>query len=150
LFQFGFDGGDIWKTRRDALFSSLQSNPKARFVTRVVQFGSEPLFDNAISPQQLAQQVLAAKASLSNLHILITVSDMAYGFQERGGAPQVLDAVDFINAHTLPFFSTQASTGRAAWPLVQPDILWFVEKGKGKKIYLSEVSMFNFVLMLRP
>lgn len=41
----------------------------------------------------------------------VTVSEMAYGFQARGGAQSVLDAVDFLDIHMLPFFSHQASTG---------------------------------------
>jgi len=94
------------------LFASLHSNPKAKFVTRGVQFGSEPLFDNVLSPDDLATQVVAAKANLSSLNIPITVSELAYGYQERGGAQNVLDALDFINIHMLPFFSQQASTGK--------------------------------------
>jgi exo-beta-1,3-glucanase (GH17 family) len=63
------------------LFSVLQSNPKAKFVTRVVQFGSEPLFDWAISARGLAQEVRDAKSRLANLKIRVTVSEMAYGYQ---------------------------------------------------------------------
>jgi hypothetical protein len=77
LTQFGFDGGDEWKTRRDSLFSLLKSNPKAKFVTRVVQFGSEPLFDGVLDPDALAQQVVDAKKELADLNIPVTVSDMA-------------------------------------------------------------------------
>ncbi|KAK0212161.1 glycoside hydrolase superfamily [Desarmillaria ectypa] len=138
LIWFGFDGGDIWKTRRDTLFATLNANPKAKFVTRVVQFGSEPLFDSVLSPEDLAAQVLAAKANLSSLGIPVTVSEMAYGYQARGGAKDVLDAIDFIDAHMLPFFSQQASTASASWPIVQTDLDWFIANGEGKKIYLSQ------------
>ena len=110
--QFGFDGSDIWKSRRDTLFAALHANPKAKFVTRGVQFGSEPLFDDVLTPNQLAAQVIAAKKNLSSLNIPVTVSELAYGYQERGGAQNVLDAEDFINIHMLPFFSQNASTGR--------------------------------------
>jgi len=99
--------------RRDSLFRTLRSNPKAKFVTRVVQFGSEPLFDAVLSPGQLAEQVLDAKKSLSGLGIPITVSELAYGYQERGGAQDVLDAIDVINIHMLPFFAQMASTGKS-------------------------------------
>jgi len=70
------------------------------------------LFDNVLSPDDLAAQVVAAKANLSSLNIPVTVSELAYGYQERGGAQNVLDALDFINIHMLPFFSQQASTGK--------------------------------------
>lgn len=108
--QFGFDGSDIWISRRDTLLAALHANPKAKFVTRVLQFGSEPLYDDVLPHAELAAQVLAAKQNLSSLHIPVTVSELAYGYQERGGAQDVLDAIDSINIHMLPFFSQQAST----------------------------------------
>ena len=62
-------------------------------MTRVVQFGSEPLFDDVLPHAQLAQQVTLAKQNLSSLHIPVTVSELAYGYQERGGAQDVLNAI---------------------------------------------------------
>ena len=79
-------------------------------MTRVVQFGSEPLFDGVLSHGQLAAQVKAAQANLASLSIPVTVSEMAYGYQERGGAQDVLDSIDSINMHILPFFARTAST----------------------------------------
>jgi len=113
LIWFGWDDldRDIWKTRRDNVFKTLLSNPKAKFVIRALQFGSEPLFDSALDPELLAQQVRAAKDTLASLEIPVTVSDMAYGFQKHGGAPDVLAAIDVIDAHILPFFASDASTG---------------------------------------
>ncbi|KAI0320895.1 glycoside hydrolase superfamily [Amylostereum chailletii] len=138
LVWFGFDGDDLWKGRRDALFNTLHSNPKAPFVTRGVQFGSEPLFDDVLSPNDLTAQVKAAKSNLASLKIPVTVSELAYGYQERGGAQNVLDAIDFINIHMLPFFAQTASTGDKAWPLVENDLNWFIAHGKGKKMYFDE------------
>lgn len=112
LSQFGFDDTDQWIGRRDSLLRTLQSNPKAKFVTRGVQFGSEPLFDHVLPPDQLAAQVLSARKDLSTLGIPVTVSELAYGYQENEGFQSVLDAVDFINIHMLPFFSPKASTGK--------------------------------------
>ncbi|KAG6916215.1 hypothetical protein DXG01_007845 [Tephrocybe rancida] len=117
LIWFGFDGTDEWIGRRDTLFAALHSNPKAKFVTRVLQFGSEPLFDWVLDPPVLIQQVNAAKANLSSLQIPVTVSDMAYSFRDLhadDGGPDVLQAIDMFDAHMLPFFSTQASTGRGS------------------------------------
>lgn len=111
--KFGFDSTDEWIGRRDSLFRTLHSNPKAKFVTRVVQFGSEPLFDWVLSPDELGAQVLDAKKNLSSLGIPVTVSEMAYGYQEHGGAQNVLDAIDSINIHMLPFFFQNASTGKS-------------------------------------
>ncbi|KAI0297168.1 glycoside hydrolase superfamily [Russula brevipes] len=138
LIWFGFEGTDQWMARRDSLFKTLHSNAKAKFVTRGVQFGSEPLFDSVLLPNQLAAQVLAAKKSLSSLGIPVTVSELAYGYQERGGAQNVLDAIDFIDIHMLPFFASTASTGDQAWPLVLNDLNWFIKHGNGKKMYFDE------------
>ena len=82
--QFGFNGNDEWKTRRDVLLGTLHSNPKAKFVTRVVQFGSEPLFDDVLPPSTLASNVRAAKTNLTSLQISVTISELAYGWQEVG------------------------------------------------------------------
>jgi len=93
------------------LFHTLHTNPKAKFVTRVLQFGSEPLYDSVLSVSALANQVTAAKNNLTSLQIPVTISEMAYGFQENNNAPQIFNAIDLIDAHMLPFFSTHASTG---------------------------------------
>ncbi|KAF8135784.1 glycoside hydrolase family 17 protein [Boletus edulis] len=138
LIWFGFDGGDEWETRRNSLINTLTTNPKAKFVTRGVQFGSEPLFDDVLSHDDLAFQVYSAKAQLADVQIPVTVSELAYGYQERGGAQDVLDAIDYINIHMLPFFSTLATTGAEAWPLVENDMNWFIQNGNGKKMYFDE------------
>ncbi len=68
-------------TRRDTLLGTLHSNPKAQFVTRAVQFGSEPLFDSVLSPIDLAAQITAAETNLSSLSIPVIISELAYGYQ---------------------------------------------------------------------
>jgi len=112
LIWFGWDDPNIWKTRRDALFDELFSNPKAKFVTRVLQFGSEPLFDRALDPVSLlVQQVELAKEKLKPLGIPVTISEMAWGYQSVDSGTDVLKAIDMVDAHILPFFSQNASTG---------------------------------------
>ncbi|KAF9020415.1 hypothetical protein BDZ89DRAFT_1072248 [Hymenopellis radicata] len=56
LIWFGFDGTDEWIGRRDSLLATLHSNPRAKFVTRVLQFGSEPLYDGVLDPDDLARK----------------------------------------------------------------------------------------------
>ncbi|KXN85317.1 hypothetical protein AN958_11417 [Leucoagaricus sp. SymC.cos] len=140
LIWFGFNGDDVWKGRRDVLLKALHSNPKAKWVTRVLQFGSEPLFDWAIDTEELVNQVRLAKKKLSSVHIPVTVSEMAYGYQEHeaDGSQDVLDAIDSINIHMLPFFSQEASTAKKAWPIVLKDLQYFIDHGKGKKMYFDE------------
>lgn len=112
LVWFGFDGDNKWMNRKKNLFKSLNTNPKAKFVTRAVQFGSEPLFDYAIDPTELANQVLLAQKNLSALEIPVTVSELAYGFQSRmaDGSQAVLDAIDFVDVHMLPYFAQVSIT----------------------------------------
>jgi exo-beta-1,3-glucanase (GH17 family) len=100
-------------SRFNTLSSILHTNPKGKFVTRVVQMGTEPLFDAVITPAALTTQVLNAKQNLSDIGIPVTVSEMAYGYQERNstGSQNVLNAIDSINAHMLPFFAGDATTG---------------------------------------
>ncbi|KAG9318073.1 hypothetical protein JVU11DRAFT_138 [Chiua virens] len=123
--------------------SSIPSTPipKAKFITRGVQFGSEPLFDDVLPHSELALQVRSAKARLARVQIPVTVSELAYGYQERGGAQDVLDAIDYINIHMLPFFSSVASDGAHAWPIVMNDTNWFIKHGRGKKMYYDEAGL---------
>ncbi|KAF9475442.1 hypothetical protein BDN70DRAFT_883703 [Pholiota conissans] len=140
LIWFGWEDPNIWKTRRDTLLASLHSNPKAKFVTRALQFGSEPLYDYALSASDLTKQINKAKANLSSLQIPVTVSEMPYGYQERAGdgSQNVLNAIDIIDAHVLPFFSTEATFGSKSWSIVKEYINYFIDNGNGKKIYLSQ------------
>ncbi|RDB25818.1 hypothetical protein Hypma_006299 [Hypsizygus marmoreus] len=141
LIWFGFDGDDKWIGRRNTLLGTLHSNPKAKFVTRVLQFGSEPLFDWVLDPPDLITQVKAAKTNLSSLQIPVTVSDLAYSFRDlhaKDGGPDVLKAIDMIDAHILPFFSTKASIANNSWPIVLDDLNYFISSGQGKKIYFSQ------------
>lgn len=48
--------------------------PEAKFMTGVVQYGSEPLYDN----------VTAATKHLSSLEIPVTIGELAFQWQEVG------------------------------------------------------------------
>ena len=113
LVQCGFSNCNLLQSRFNALSSILHTNPMGKFVTRVVQMGTEPLFDDVITPQALTTQVINAKSNLSDIGVNVTVSELAYGYQERNssGSQAVLDAIDSINAHMLPFFAGDATTG---------------------------------------
>ncbi|KAF8071577.1 glycoside hydrolase superfamily [Lyophyllum atratum] len=140
-YSLALTAPDEWIGRRDKLFGILHSNPKAKFVTRVLQFGSEPLFDWVLDPFDLIAQVNAAKKNLSSLAIPVTVSDLAYSFKElhaSDGGPAVLQAIDYIDAHILPFFSQQASIANNSWPIVKTDLDYFISQANGKKIWFSQ------------
>ena len=75
------------------------------------------MFDYALDPRELARQVKLAKTDLAALAIPVTVSELAYGFQSRmkDGSQDVIDAIDFVDVHMLPYFAQNASTGSQAW-----------------------------------
>lgn len=102
------------------------------------------------------------KANLKPLGIPVTVSELAYGYQERGGGQDVLDVIDSINIHILPYFAPDAVGGEKmsldslsfpisnfgswhigwqSWHDVKADLTWFIDRGKGKKMYLDEVCI---------
>ena len=138
------------------MFSTLHSNPKAKFVTRAVQFGSQPLTYHALSAQDLAAQVKAAQQNLSSLQIPVTVSETANGYQTNDGvqsvpvtatvsspvggtqAQSVLDAIDFVDLAMLPYNNASATTAEQSWPFIENDLKWIIARVKGKKIILSE------------
>ncbi|KIY69813.1 glycoside hydrolase family 17 protein [Cylindrobasidium torrendii FP15055 ss-10] len=138
LIWFGFEGGSEWKDRRDNLIDTLWNNPKAKFVTRAVQFGSEPLYDYVLDPSDLAGNIWEFKWNIEDLGIPVTISELAYGYQVRGGAQIVLDSIDVLDAHILPYFSQTASTGDAAWKDVNNDLNWFIDHAAGRKIWFSQ------------
>jgi hypothetical protein len=67
-----------------------------------------------LAPKKLAEEVKQAEASLRILKILLTVSDLVYGFQSNDGAP-ALRVVDFLAIHVLPFFDIHASVGKCIY-----------------------------------
>ena len=104
-------------------------------MTRLVQFGSEPLFDSVLDPPVLGAQVADAMKNLSSLHIQVDISELAYGWQEVSqsclkittyddyslkkfqseseGSLQIMDDIgSMISAHVLPFFDSKASIGK--------------------------------------
>ena len=103
LAYFGFDGSNKWKSHHDALISTFHRNLKARSATRVVQFGSLPLFDGVVFPAELAAQVKRTEEALRGTGIPVTVSELACGHQahESEGSLDVLDAIDAIDIHML-------------------------------------------------
>lgn len=91
------------------------------------------------------------------------------GQRQNDGSMEVLRAIDFVDVHTLPFFSHEASTGKlgrflkcyhgdsprtttawASWPIVMKDLNWFFSNSGGKKIYLSQVPPPESAALAQP
>ena len=131
---------DRRSTRWDYLFSSLNNNPKAKFVTRAVQIGSQTLSGDILSVDDLATQITTAKRNLTSLGILVTTSETVAGYQSYNGAPSVLNAIDFVDLTMLPYFSSTATTADNSWGFIQDNLDWITSNVNGKKIILSKNS----------
>ncbi|KAH6909233.1 hypothetical protein BKA70DRAFT_1222110 [Coprinopsis sp. MPI-PUGE-AT-0042] len=91
LIWFGFEGGNAWMSRRDTLFDTLRFNPKARFVTRATQFGSEPLFDSAIMPRGWRTRPVVSKPKSRKEKLMIdTAADLGWFSDRTGGKKKVI------------------------------------------------------------
>ena len=115
-YRFGWEDPNIWKKRRDLLIKTIKTNPKAPYVYRNIAVGSEPLYDWALDPNELANQVYGVRASLAQFGIQTSelvkssasssadllfstaISEMPYGYQIHNGAQQVLDSLDFVES----------------------------------------------------
>lgn len=146
LIWFGFDGDDKWKTRRDSILTAIKTNPKAPLVVRGVVVGSEPMYDNVLPADQLAEQIQYVKSELStwtnkgDTGMQVTLSEMPYGYSIRDNAPSVFQAEDVIHANILPFFDWSASTAAASFQQIQDGINYLKQYGLGKKIIISQTG----------
>ncbi|PWN41898.1 glycoside hydrolase [Ceraceosorus guamensis] len=146
LIWFGFDGDESYRPRKKALLQTIKSNPKAPFVVRTVQFGSEPLFDWAISADGLADQINDVKQKLSQFitgqptAMQVSTSEMPYGYQIHGNAPKVFSSVSTLLANSLPFFAQDASTARKAFSHVTSDLNYLKKQGPDKKIIITQTG----------
>ena len=99
-----------------------------------------------------AEQVTLAKQNLSSLGIPVTVSELAYGYQERGGAQDVLDAIDSINIHMLPFFAQTASTCMCSFTRMvhyMPPHIYLSEGGFTCSGWVVDLHTFVFIYIVR-
>ncbi|KDQ21132.1 hypothetical protein BOTBODRAFT_61536 [Botryobasidium botryosum FD-172 SS1] len=68
---------------------------------------------------------------------------MQYGYSVQGNSQAVLDAVDVVHAHQLPYFDSDAKDGGNvnAWNSVSKSTSWFVTNTKGtKKIIFTQTG----------
>ena len=140
--QFGQYNEDFlankWQGRRDKLLGTLHTNPKAKFVTRALQFGSGALtVSHFATPDLLADQINAAKKNLTSLGIPVTISIEVLYYTANAGSQSVLDAIDFVDLVQLPYYSDDASIAFKSWPDITSDLEWVTSRVNGKKIMLS-------------
>jgi len=141
LMWFGFTGDNSYQGRLAAWLNTIQNNPLAGYTIRHMAFGSEPLYDWAITPQALIELIQQTKPLLEPYGIQASVSEMVYGYSVQAGGDEVLQYVDNVQVNELPFFAQDATDGSNAWPDVISDLNWLTNQtSNSKKIYLTQTG----------
>lgn len=107
--------------------------------------GDEPLYDSdAGSADALAKYITQLKQEFTSagLDIPISISDMAYGWQQAGDISSMVEAVDFFMINDFPYFAGDATTGDSdkAWSDFTGDIKYFQGIANGKPLLVTQVS----------
>ncbi|KAF8328395.1 glycoside hydrolase superfamily [Cantharellus anzutake] len=141
LIWFGFNGGNQWQSRRDSLIKTVKTNPLAPYVIRSIDVGSEPLFDQVLSPTALAAQVKYVQNAVHSYGVNVSISEMPFGYTVQGNPAPVLNAIDMLHINELPFFDKTATTGDNAWPSLNGSISTLVHQTGGtKKVVLTQTG----------
>lgn len=115
---------------------------RARIGILLVLF--QPLFDNdAGSPATLATYIgqMKSKFVSAGLDMPVSISDMAYGWQNAGDISSMVSAVDFFMINDFPYFSNDATTGGSAvaWNDFFKDLQYFASIANGKHLMVTQV-----------
>jgi len=137
LVWFGFDGGNIWQTRMNAILSTIKNNALAPYVIRNFVLGSEAMFDNDLPADELASNIKSIKSQVSKFGIQVTTSDMPSKFAAN---PSVVEVIDHFESNSLPFFAGDATTGSNAWGSVQSDLSTFAKLDSKKPIVITQTG----------
>lgn len=74
--------------------------------------------------------------------IPVSISDMAYGWQQAGNTTAVANAVDFFMINNFPYFAWDAESGGsdASWNDFTNDIAYFESIAEGRPLLVTQVS----------
>ena len=97
------------------------------------------------SPQNLANYIRKMKNDFANAghpDIPVSISDMAYGWQQAGDISSVADAVDFFMINNFPYFAWDARDGGSStsWNDFTSDIKYFEGIANGKPLLVTQAS----------
>ena len=91
------------------------------------------------------------KSSFSNagLSIPVSISDMAYGWQQAGDTSAVAAAVDFFMINNFPYFAFDAGFGSDAtsWNDFTTDMSYFMSISQGKPLLVTQVCNHIFFFL---
>jgi len=128
--------------RINAWVNAIIANPDP---VLALALGDEPLYDwDFGSPDALATYITKLKSTFSshNLSIPISISDLAYGWQQAGDTSSVQNAVDFYMINNFPYFAQNAQSGGSAssWTNFESDMDYFRGIAKGKTLLVTQTG----------
>ncbi len=85
---------------------------------------------------------MKAQLTDAGLDIPVSISDMAYGWQNAGDISPMVDVVDFFMINDFPFFAQDATTGGSpgAWSYFRSGVKYFQSIAKGKPLMVTQVG----------
>lgn len=84
---------------------------------------------------------MKSKFVSAGLDMPVSISDMAYGWQNAGDISSMVSAVDFFMINDFPYFSNDATTGgsEVAWNDFFKDLQYFASIANGKHLMVTQV-----------
>jgi hypothetical protein len=115
-----------------------------------VSVGDEPLYDwDFGDPDTLATYINSMKSTFASkkLSIPVSISELAYGWQQAGDTSSVADAVDFFMINNFPYFSQNAQSGgdSSSWTNFQSDMSYYKSISQGKPLMVAQVRSAFFL-----
>lgn len=122
--------------------NTIHTNPH---LTAQLYKTQQPLYDwDFGDPQTLASYILQMKQNFqdANLDIPVSISELAYGWQQAGDTTSVANAVDFFMINNIPYFSQNAAYGNSAssWSNFMSDMNYYKSISQGKPLLVTQVS----------
>jgi exo-beta-1,3-glucanase (GH17 family) len=122
----------------NAIVNAVKANPGP---VLAVALGDEPLFDNDFgNVGNVVSHINTIKSSLSSHGIPVSISDMAYGWQQAGDISSLANAVDFFMMNNFPYFAGNAGNGDNAWGAFKNDISYFQKISQGKPLLVTQTG----------
>ncbi|EJD05095.1 glycoside hydrolase [Fomitiporia mediterranea MF3/22] len=144
LLDDGQNFDDDVVPRIDAVTQAVINNPDP---VLAVAMGDEPLYDDDFgSPDNLAKYIKRMKKAFSSAglsDIPISISDMAYGWQNPSGdISNLVDTVDFFMINDFPYFAWDAEDGGSdtSWNDFIGDINYFEGIANGKPLLVTQTG----------
>jgi len=127
------------QNEQDGVVAAIKANPGP---VLAVALGDEPVYDNDFgSVGNLISHINSIKSALSSHGIPVSISDMAFGWQQAGGqVSQLAAAVDVFMVNNFPYFAGGAGNGDNAWNNFKSDMSFFQGIAKGKPIIVTQTG----------